>query len=238
MLKFIQKLFDTGGAQIGSNSHYLSIGTDGSLGDVGTQTHDLNNVDITTLTVGTLDGVTAATVTTLTATNLGNTKVRHMYFRPYDFKTSGSISLSTADSTWHGLVYSTACPASTTDSYIYTQFPIPADAAVGTAMNLYLYSQKTTTGASITHYIVSASYLGSGEVVAPAGASTTFNYQFTNASVANTVEKVSVGNFGTGFAVGDLVKAKIGYYSSGASNSSTNDTIWLAQVDYSSTVLA
>lgn len=68
MLKFIQKLFDTGGARVGGNSHYLDISSTGALTDAGTQTHDLNNVDITTLSVTTLDSLTTATITTANIT--------------------------------------------------------------------------------------------------------------------------------------------------------------------------
>lgn len=55
MLKFIQKLYDTGGIRIGGASHYTDIGTDGALTDVGTQSHNLNDVTIATLTATTVN---------------------------------------------------------------------------------------------------------------------------------------------------------------------------------------
>ena len=202
----------------GGSSNYMTVGADGAITDTGTQAHSLNDV----------------TITTLTSTTLGAAKTRSLWFRPYDFKTSGSVSLSTMDTTWFGLVYTTTCPASATDSYLYSTFVVPEDVSTATAMNLYVYSMHTTTAASITHYIASASYLASGEITAPTGASSSCNYQHTSAGSANVIQKVDVGDLGVGFTAGDLVKMRVGYYSSGGSNTSVNDTIIMARVDYAS----
>lgn len=265
MLKFIQKLFDTGGARIGGGTNYLDISNAGALTDEGTQSHSLNDVTIATLATTTVSRVAAitkaggtsnylaistagalsdegtqshslndVTITTLTNSTLGAAKTRSILFHPYMLKASGSAALSTGDTSWFANVLTTSCPASTTNSYLYGQCVLPDDISTATAMAISAYTMKTTTGASVTSYTASASYLGTGEVVAPAGASATCAVLWTNASVANTIQTVAIGNFATGFSAGDLVKFKLGWDTSSGSQTATNDTVWMVRLDYSS----
>lgn len=210
------KQYLVGGARVGGASNYVQIGTDGAITDAGTQSHDLN----------------ALTVTTLTNSTLGSSKTRSIFFQPSDFLTTGSVAAGSIGTYWRALQFATACPASETDSHFATTFVVPDDVYTSTAMNLYLYRVSNLASASIVHYIYTASYVGSGELAAPTGASTTGNTQHTTAASANVVEKVDIGDLGTGFAAGDLVYLDIRYYTSGGSQTALSDAIVGARVDY------
>lgn len=227
MLDFNSKVYAPG-ARVGANSHYTDIGADGALTDIGTQTHNLNHMDITQA------DITTATITTLNATTLGAAKTRSIFLQPTDFKVSGSVSAGSTGTYFNALQFVTACPNSTTDPHFGVAFTVPSDAYTSTAMSLYFHRCSNVASASVVHYRYAASYIGSGEAAAPTGASAAGTKTHTTAASANAIEKVTIGTLSTGFAAGDIVFLDCSYYCSGGSNIATSDAIVMAQVDYSS----